>query len=56
MADAQFRILVEDDLSNRVLNVHTSCDEGLPCTSVAVESCVAITAAFRPKHRHHGRR
>lgn len=56
MADAQLRILIEDDLSNRVLNVHTSCDEGPPCMSVAVESCVAITAALRRKQRHHGRR
>jgi hypothetical protein len=56
MADAQPRILIEEDLSNRGLNVHTSCDEGLPCTSVAVESCVAITAALRRQHRHHGRR
>ena len=46
MADAQLRILIQGDLYDRVLNAHTSCDEGMPRTNVAVESCVAITAAL----------
>ena len=46
MAEAHLRNLIEDELYDRVLNAYTSCDEGVPRTGVAVESCVAITAAL----------
>jgi hypothetical protein len=45
VATERLRILIEDDLNDRVLIAHTSRVEGLACAIVAVDSCAAFTAA-----------